>query len=66
MEPKCTVDAWLRQLEPEENETPIVGRAFQMSLAGQGGKEIAKALNKDGIRTRSGKHWYKTIINNML
>ena len=54
------------KLEPEENEAPIVRRAFQMSLAGQGGKEIAKALNRDGIRTRRGKHWYKTIINNML
>ena len=54
------------RLEPEEAEAPIVRRIFQMSIAGQGVKEIAKALNKERIRTRSGKLWGKTTIYKIL
>ena len=54
------------KLEPEEDEALIVKRIFQMALGGEGGKDIAKALNKDGHRTRTGKVWGSTAINYML
>jgi hypothetical protein len=54
------------KLEPDEAEDPIVKRAFQMALEGRGGKEIARALNADGFRTRSGKLFGTTIINYWL
>ena len=54
------------KLEPEEAEAIIVRRAFQMCLGGEGGKDIAKALNKDGLRTRQGKPWGSTAVNYML
>lgn len=43
------------RLEPDEAEACMVKRVFQMALAGEGGKDTAKALNKDGFRTRTGK-----------
>jgi len=51
------------KLEPDEAEAPIVKRAFQMALKGKGGKEIARVLNADGLRTRGGKLFGTTIIN---
>ena len=54
------------KLEPEEAEASVVKRVFQMSLAGEGGKDIAKALNNDGLKTRFGKPWSNTAINYML
>jgi len=37
-----------------------------MALAGDGGKNIAKAFCRDGIRTRSGRPFSATVINYML
>jgi site-specific DNA recombinase len=37
-----------------------------MALHGAGAKEIAKALNSDGLRTRAGKGWSTTAINYIL
>jgi len=54
------------KLETEESEAPIISRIFQMALAGQGGKEIAKTLNREGLRTRNGKYWSRTTINRLL
>ena len=54
------------KFEPEESEAPIIKRIFQMALDGQGGKEIAKSLNRAGVPTRSGKPWGKTTINKIL
>ena len=54
------------KLEPEEAEAPISRRVFQMCLGGEGGKDIAKALNRGGLRTRAGKPWGSTTINYML
>ena len=51
------------KLEPNEAETQIVKRAFQMSLKGKGGKEIARVFNEEGLRTRSGKFFGTTVIN---
>ncbi len=54
------------RLGPDEGEAVIAKRAFQMSLAGEGGKDIAKAWNSEGLRTRTGKLWGSTTINYML
>lgn len=54
------------KLEFEEMEAPTAKRVFQMALAGEGGKEISKALNRDGLLTRKGKLWGKTTIYKML
>ena len=54
------------KLEPKEAEASIVKRMFQMALSGEGVKNIAKALNRDGLRTKSGKPWGKTTINTIL
>jgi site-specific DNA recombinase len=51
------------KLEPDETEAPIIKRAFQLALTGKGGKEIARVLNADGLRTRAGKLFSTTIIN---
>ncbi len=51
------------KLEPDEAEAPIIKSAFQMALKGKGGKEIARVLNADGLRTRAGKLFGTTIIN---
>ncbi|MBI4283551.1 MAG: recombinase family protein [Chloroflexi bacterium] len=54
------------RLAPEEGEAPVVRRVFRMAVEGSGGKEVAKALNADGLRTRTGKHFSATAINNIL
>ena len=51
------------KLEPNETEATIVKRAFQMALTGKGGKEIARTLNDDGLRTRAGNLFGTTVIN---
>ncbi len=51
------------KLEPDNVEAPIVKYAFQMAMEGKGGKEIARVLNSEGYRTRSGKLFGTTIIN---
>ena len=54
------------RLHPEESEIPVVKRVFQMAAWGEGGKDIARALNRDGLRTRAGLFWGSTVINYML
>lgn len=54
------------RLMPDEKETSIVKKIFQMALDGNGGKEIVKSLNADGSRTRLGKHFSPSGINHIL
>ena len=54
------------KLEPDEVEVPVVKSMFKMALDGQGAKGIAKALNRDGLTTRKGKRWSKTVVNKIL
>ena len=53
-------------LAPEEGEAAIVQRIFHLALEGKGGKDIAKALTADGLKTRAGKHFSATTINQIL
>lgn len=54
------------KLEINESEAPVLIRIKDLALAGYGGKEIAKSLYRDGIKTRNGKNWSKTTINKLL
>jgi site-specific DNA recombinase len=54
------------KLDIEENEAQIVQKIFRMAVEGKGGKEIARALNAAGLRTRLGKHFSTTSINHIL
>ena len=54
------------KLVPHEREAPIVKRAFELAARGQGAKLIASSLNAEGLRTRHGRHFQITGINNML
>ena len=54
------------RLQPDDIQAPVIVRVFQAALTGLGGKEIAKALNKDGIRTGYGALWASNAINRIL
>ena len=54
------------KLEPDPTSAPVVDRIFKECLAGRGLKEIVKGLNRDGLRTRSGKRWGTTSVHNIL
>jgi site-specific DNA recombinase len=57
------------RLDPDADDT-VSGRAarliFDMAAKGQGCKEIAKALNKQGIRTGTGQRWGRTTVHKVL
>lgn len=49
------------EIVPEEAE--IIRRIFDMYLVGHGSDTIARALNKDGLRTSAGKPWsHQTVL----
>ena len=54
------------RLVPDEREASIVARVFDLAVHGQGAREIAGSLNREGLRTRSGKHFAATVVNQML
>ncbi len=57
------------KLEPDSKDpvaTQIIHRIFDMALKDVGCKEIAKALNKEGIRTGGGQRWGKTTVHKVL
>ncbi|HEX76933.1 MAG TPA: recombinase family protein [Dehalococcoidia bacterium] len=54
------------KLEPDPVTAPVVERIFRECLSGQGLKEIAKGLNRDGLTTRTGKKWGTTSVHNVL
>ncbi len=55
-----------RVIEVNENEAPIVKRAFDLFLKGEGAKNITQKLNADGFRNRQGKLWNKNLIFYLL
>ena len=54
------------RLALEDKEVPIVQKIFNLANEKNGGKEIAKILNADGIRTRSGQLFTSDAINRIL
>lgn len=57
-------DKW--KLTPDKAEAPVVKRIFAMCLAGKGAKEISRALNEEGVRTRRGRKWESNAIHYIL
>ena len=53
-------------LEVDPHSAPIVKRIFHLALRGNGLKEIAKALNADGIASPKGKRWGTTTLHKVL
>jgi hypothetical protein len=57
------------KLEPDPADSKSVQnvkRIFAMAMNDNGTKEIAKALNKDGLRTSTGARWTKTYVHKIL
>ena len=57
------------KLEPDPEDSvavQIIHRIFEMALKDVGCKEIAKALNREGIRTGNGQRWGKTTVHKVL
>ena len=54
------------KLEVDPNTAPTVRRMFQMIGEGLGVKEVAKALNGDGVPSPRGKAWGKSGVHNVL
>ena len=56
-------------LEPDLDDSAqvkTVRRIFDMAANNAGTKDIAKALNRDGLRTSTGHRWSKTTIHKIL
>ncbi len=49
-----------------EGEAALIRRMFSTAAGGSGTLEIAKALNIDGFRQRSGKRWSKQAVLDVL
>ena len=54
------------KLEIYPYQAPVVARIFKEFLAGAGLKDVAKALNGEGISAPRGKRWGKTTIHGIL
>lgn len=54
------------KIVPDPVFTPIIQRIFKMYLEGFGMKEIAKALNAEGIKNKKGKVWATSQISYIL
>ena len=53
-------------LQIDEREAPIVARAFELACLGNGAKEVARILNAEGLKTRTGKTFSATGTNQIL
>lgn len=54
------------KLELEPAEASVVSRMFALAAKGLGTKEIVKTLTKEGLKTRAGFPWSKTVLHYML
>ncbi len=54
------------KLDVEPAEASVVRRMFEMAAKGFGTKEITKTLNAEGVKTRAGFAWSKTVVHYML
>ncbi len=53
-------------LIPSPTEAPVVQQIFAWHNEGKGARAIATLLNKQGIPTRSGKHWIWQTVDGIL
>jgi len=54
------------KLEPDEAFAPIVERIFNLCTQGNGIKEIANILNREGLKTNKGKPWSNSTVQYIL
>ena len=54
------------KLEPDEIQAPIIRQIFKIYLEGNGIKEIAKTLTRNGIKTNKGNAWSNSSISYIL
>ena len=57
------------KLEPDPDDSvavTVIRRMFSMALQDTGAKDIAKALNAEGLRTVSGRRWGNTTVHKIL
>ena len=54
------------KLDLDPTEAPVVHRMFDMASHSFGSKEIVKTLNAEGLKTRLGFPWSKTVVHYML
>ncbi|MDD5644713.1 MAG: recombinase family protein [bacterium] len=54
------------KLEPDETFAPIVQRIFDLCTRGNGIKEIANILNREGLKTNKGKAWSNSTVQYIL
>ncbi len=55
------------KLEIDETFAPVVRRIFRMCFEDRmGAKEITKVLNREGVRTNTGKLWFKNKVYYIL
>ncbi|MCF8260351.1 MAG: recombinase family protein [Melioribacteraceae bacterium] len=55
-----------KSLDIDQNENEILLSIFSLARANKSALEIAKELNRHGIKTRRGKMWNYTTISNLL
>lgn len=55
-----------KKLVPNEVHAPVIKRIFSLYLSGKRGREIAKILNDEGIRTNTGNRWSPQGIYSIL
>ena len=55
-----------KKYEPDPPQAAIVRRIYQEYAEGNGLYTIARGLNRDGIRTKTGKDWEQTSIHHIL
>lgn len=53
-------------LAPNEHEAPVVHRIYEMYTTGSGKLDIAQQLNEQGVPTRRGGPWSRSIIQDIL
>jgi len=54
------------KLQINEEEAPIIRRAFELYIGGKGDLEVAATLTKEGYPSRSGKPWRDNRVRYML
>lgn len=54
------------KLEPCETFAPIIQRIFDLCTRGNGIKEIANILNREGLKTNKGKPWSNSTVQYIL
>ena len=53
-------------LVPNPIEADVVKYIFNQYIAGFGAQMISNQLNEKGIKTKSGKYWYSTLITQLI